>query len=100
MRWEYDTALRDPQRRLSRFMDFSQGLPALEAAAKPLPQQALDLRSTPLSYTGAWIFTDDDNPGMWDAPKNNFLPRAGLGKLQRGEIVERPPVSSKAPTQK
>ena len=78
IRWEYDTPLRDPERRLSRLMDFSQGLPALEAAAKPLPQQALDLRNTPLSYTGAWIFTDDDHPGMWDAPKNNFLPRAGL----------------------
>ncbi|MCB1020233.1 MAG: TonB-dependent receptor [Bryobacterales bacterium] len=78
VRYEYETPLRDPERRLSRYVDFNQGLPDLEAAAGALPQEALDLRNRPLNYAGAWIFTDDKNPGMWSAPKNNILPRAGV----------------------
>jgi hypothetical protein len=78
VRYEYETPLRDPQRRLTRTVDFSQGLPALQSAAAALPQQALDLRNRPLSYSGAWVFTSDDQPGMWNAPTNIILPRAGL----------------------
>ncbi|MEZ5393177.1 MAG: TonB-dependent receptor [Bryobacterales bacterium] len=78
VRYEYETALRDPERRLTQMVDFNQGLPALEAAAGALPQQVMDLRNRPLSYTGAWIFTSDDHPGMWNAPKNIILPRAGV----------------------
>ncbi len=78
VRYEYETPLRDPENRLTRYADFSQGLPALEAAAGALPQEALALRNRPLSYTGAWIFTDSDNRGMWTSPKNIILPRVGL----------------------
>jgi hypothetical protein len=38
----------------------------------------LALRRQPLNIAGAWIFTDDDNPGTWNAQKNIILPRAGL----------------------
>jgi hypothetical protein len=78
VRYEYETAMRDSERRLSRFMDFSQGLPDLQAAMGPFPAQAEALRRQPLSIVGAWIFTDDNNPGTWNAQKNIILPRAGL----------------------
>jgi len=78
VRYEYETAMRDSERRLSRFMDFAQGLPDLQAAMAPLPDQAAALRRQPLSIVGAWIFTDDNNPGTWNPQKNIILPRAGL----------------------
>ena len=63
VRYEYETALRDPERRLSIGPDFSQGLPDLAAAAAPLPEAAAALRGTPLQYNGAWVFTSDVHPG-------------------------------------
>ena len=78
VRYEYETALRDPERRLSIGPDFSQGLPDLAAAAAPLPEAAAALRGTPLQYNGAWVFTSDDHPGYYDAQKTIILPRVGL----------------------
>jgi hypothetical protein len=78
VRYEYETPMRDPERRLSRFMDFSQELTDLRNAMGPFPQQALALRRQPLAINGAWVFTDDQNRGTWNAQKNIVLPRAGL----------------------
>jgi hypothetical protein len=78
VRYEYETAFADPDRRLSRFPDFTQALPDLQAQMKPFPEQALALRRQPLSISGAWIFTDDSHPGAYDPQKNIILPRAGL----------------------
>ncbi|MBI1352943.1 MAG: carboxypeptidase regulatory-like domain-containing protein [Acidobacteria bacterium] len=78
LRYEYETPLRDPERRLSIGPDFSQGLPDLEAAAAPMPDEALALRNRPLTYTGAWIFTNDDQRGYYKAQKTIFLPRVGI----------------------
>ncbi len=78
VRYEYEAALSDPERRLSRLMDFSQPLPDLQAAMGPFPAEALALRTQPVDIVGAWIFTDDSHPGAWDAQKNIILPRAGL----------------------
>ena len=78
LRYEYETAPRDPERRLSRYMDFNQPLTELAEAMAPFPEEATALRTQPLDITGAWIFTDDDNRGMWNAQSNIILPRAGL----------------------
>jgi hypothetical protein len=78
VRYEYETAMRDPERRLSRFMDFSQPLTELQGAMGAFPEEALALRNQPLAINGAWVFTDDNNPGTWDPQKNIILPRAGI----------------------
>lgn len=78
LRYEYETPMRDPDRRLSRFMDLNQELTELRGAMGPFPEQAMALRRQPLAINGAWIFTDDANPGTWDAQKTILLPRAGL----------------------
>ncbi|HSH15940.1 MAG TPA: TonB-dependent receptor, partial [Verrucomicrobiae bacterium] len=77
-RYEYETALRDSEYRLSRYMDFGQELTDLKNAMGPFPAQALALRNQPLAINGAWIFTDPNNRGTWNPDSNNILPRAGV----------------------
>lgn len=78
VRYEYETPLRDPERRLSIGPDFSQSLPELAGVAGELPAEAAALRNTPLNYNGAWFFTNDDQRGYYMAQKNVILPRVGL----------------------
>ena len=78
VRYEYDTPMRDPEYRLSRYIDLNQNLPDLEAAAGAFPADALALRNEPVRLNGAWNFTDSDNPYSWNAQKNVILPRVGL----------------------
>ena len=78
VRYEYETALRDPEDRLSIGPDFSQPLPDLAAAAGALPAAAAALRNTPLSYVGAWSFTNSNQRGYYIPQKNVILPRFGL----------------------
>ena len=78
LRYEYETAMVDPEDRLSRFMDFGQETPGLGGIAGQFPQQALDLRTTPLALNGAWTFTDGDNRQAWNPQSNVILPRAGI----------------------
>ena len=78
LRWEYETPMRDPDNRLSRFLDLNQALPEVEQAMAPIPGDILAMRTTPLDISGAWLFTDADNRGAWQAQTNLFLPRAGI----------------------
>jgi hypothetical protein len=79
LRYEFFTPLRDPEDRLSRFLDLTNPIPEFQGARAPqLPAQATALRTAPPIYNGAWIFTDSDNRGSWNAPKGLFMPRVGL----------------------
>ena len=78
LRWEYETAMRDPEDRLSRFMDFGAPLQGVIDNMGEFPAEALALRNQPLAINGAWIFTDQSNRYSWNPPKNVFLPRAGV----------------------
>ncbi|MDX1984769.1 MAG: carboxypeptidase-like regulatory domain-containing protein [Bryobacteraceae bacterium] len=79
LRYEYFTAMRDPEDRLSRFLDLTSPIPEFQGANAPqIPQAAAALRSAAPVYNGAWVFTDADNRGSWNAPKGIFLPRLGL----------------------
>ncbi|MBM3739234.1 MAG: carboxypeptidase regulatory-like domain-containing protein [Acidobacteria bacterium] len=78
LRYEYFTAMRDTQDRLSRFLDLTNPIPEFQARAPQLPAAATALRSAPPVYNGAWIFTDSSNRNSWNAPKNLFMPRVGL----------------------
>ncbi|MEK7406243.1 MAG: TonB-dependent receptor [Acidobacteriota bacterium] len=78
LRYEFETALKDPKRRLSRFLDLKQPIPEFQGAGAPvLPPQVMAIRGSAPQWNGAWVFTDDENPGSWDAP-HIMLPRAGL----------------------
>jgi hypothetical protein len=79
IRYEYFTAMRDPEDRLSRYLDLANPIPELQGANAPvLPAQATALRAAPPIYNGAWIFTGDGSRSSWNAPKAMFLPRMGV----------------------
>jgi hypothetical protein len=78
VRYEYFTAMRDPTYRLSRLLDLSNPIPEFQGANAPQIPAAAGLRTGGPSYTGAWIFTDENNPNSWNAPKSLILPRVGL----------------------
>ena len=79
LRYEYFTPLRDTDGRLSRYLDLNNAIPELQGAGTPqLPAAATALRNGPPIYNGAWIFTDGDHRGSWNAPKGLFMPRVGL----------------------
>lgn len=79
LRYEYESPMIDPQNRLSRFLDLTSPIPELQGANAPvIPAAAAALRTGAPSFNGAWIFTDDNNRGSWNAQKLLFMPRAGL----------------------
>jgi len=78
LRYEYETPMRDPENRISRFLDFGQALPEVQEQMGPISPDILALRTTPLDISGAWVFADGDNRNGWKGQKNLFLPRAGI----------------------
>jgi hypothetical protein len=90
LRYEYFTAMRDPEYRLSRYLDLGNPIPEFQGANTPqLPAQALALRATQPVYNGAWIFTDKNNPNSWNAPKGLLMPRLGLAWRVNNETALR-----------
>ncbi len=79
LRYEYFTALKDPEYRLSRSLDLTNPIPELSGSNTPvLPDAATALRTGAPIYNGAWSFTNSSNPNNWNPPKALFEPRAGL----------------------
>jgi hypothetical protein len=79
VRYEYGTPMVDPEDRLSRHLDLTVPIPEFQGANAPrLPAEATALRTGPPVYNGAWVFTDSNNRGSWNAQKALFMPRAGL----------------------
>ena len=76
-RWEYETAPSEKTRMFSRLLDLDQPIPELQSGVT-MPPEVTEIANIPYRYTGAWIFTDDNHPGVYDPPKTNFLPRIGI----------------------
>ena len=65
--------------RYSRGLDGSSPIPEFQGAGQPkIPAQALALMDRPYQWNGAWMFTDENNRGMWDPRRLILLPRAGI----------------------
>lgn len=77
LRYEYETAPSEKTRMFSRFLDLNQPIPELQGGIT-VPPQVTAIARVPYKFTGAWIFTDDSHPGVYNAPKTTFLPRVGL----------------------
>jgi hypothetical protein len=79
LRNEYETAWHDPGHNMSRGLDLSAPIPEMQANPPQFPPQALALvGSGYYKFNGQWQWTDDNNPGMWNAPKLALAPRFGL----------------------
>lgn len=78
LRYEFETPWHDPDHNMSRFLDLTQPIPEMQANPPDIPEAARSLMGDAYAFNGAWVFTDSDNPGMWETPKGAFMPRAGL----------------------
>ncbi len=79
LRYEYEGAIFDRGLyRLSRPFDRANPIPEMQATPPVIPQQARQLMNQPYQFSGAWSFTDEKNPGLYNPKKLNLLPRAGL----------------------
>ena len=78
LRYEYETPWHDPQYRMSRFLDLNQPIPEMQARPPQIPASATQYARIPYKWNGAWIFTDENHPGIWEAAKTVFMPRAGM----------------------
>jgi hypothetical protein len=92
LRWEYEPGPTDPENRLSQRLDLTQPIPEMIATPPVMPAQALELLASKgysHSYTGAWIFTSEDNPHAWSSTWKNFLPRFGANYRLGDDSVAR-----------
>jgi hypothetical protein len=79
VRYEYESPMVDPENRLSRYLDLTSPIPEFQGANAPvIPPAAAALRTSAPIYNGAWVFTDDDRRGSWNAQKGLFMPRVGV----------------------
>ncbi len=79
LRYEYEGGLYDRgQYRLSRPFDRTNPIPEMQARPPMIPAEATRLMNQPYQFNGAWSFTSENNPGLYDPKKLNLLPRAGF----------------------
>jgi hypothetical protein len=79
LRNDYETAYHDPQHFFARGVDLSAPIPEFAANPPQMPAQALALAGNNFyRWNGHYLWTDDNTPGMWDAPKFAWQPRAGV----------------------
>lgn len=77
LRWEYDQAPTEENLNLIRNLDLSSPIP--EFAANPPAFPSLSKYGAfPARFNGALEFLDSQNPRLFHAPKDVFLPRIGL----------------------
>ncbi|MBM3785695.1 MAG: carboxypeptidase regulatory-like domain-containing protein [Acidobacteria bacterium] len=79
LRWEFDSAIVDPDGRLSRTLDLTNPIPEFQGANAPqLGSQVMAIRRTAPQYNGAWIHTKGPKDGAYNSPLTTFLPRFGI----------------------
>jgi len=78
LRYEYETPWHDPQYRMSRFLDLAQPIPEFQSAPPQIPAAVTSIARVNYQWNGAWVFSDEKNPGIWEAHRTVFMPRAGL----------------------
>ncbi len=78
LRYEYETPPSEYSRMYSRTLDLTDPIPELQGGVVQMPAEVTSIYKGQFTYNGAWIYTDDKHPGVFDAPKNIFLPRIGI----------------------
>jgi len=78
LRWEYESPWHDPLYQQSVGPDFSVPTPGVSQAPPSIPASVTSLLNQPYSWTGSWVFTSKDHPGIWPSQKLVFMPRVGV----------------------
>ncbi|HSB15542.1 MAG TPA: TonB-dependent receptor [Bryobacteraceae bacterium] len=76
LRYELETAPSEYSRLYSRYLDLTNPIPELSGGVT-MPAEVTAIASIPYKWNGAWVFTDNDHPGVFNSQKNVFLPRIG-----------------------
>ncbi len=77
LRWEYDQAPTEKYYKLVRNLDLSSPIPEFKSTPPVFPSLT-KYGGFPPVFNGALQFLDEQNPRMFHAQKNVFLPRIGL----------------------
>lgn len=77
VRYEYDQAPTEVNRRLSRFLDLSDPIPELQPAPPNWPDLSA-YGAFPPRFNGAFYFLDDIRDRLFHAPRDVFQPRIGV----------------------
>jgi hypothetical protein len=76
LRYEFESAPSDAERIFSRYLDLTN--PISEFSTPPqMPAEVTSIYKGTYKWNGAWVYTDDSHPGIFDPQKNVFLPRFG-----------------------
>ncbi|MBI4904747.1 MAG: TonB-dependent receptor [Acidobacteria bacterium] len=79
LRWEYETAPSEREGRMARFLDLTNPIPEFQSRPPVMPAQVASITgAVKPTYNGAWVYTDDKHPGLYNAPHRSFLPRLGI----------------------
>jgi len=79
VRNEYETAWYDAAHTLSKGLDLSQPIPAMQQNPPNMPAAATSIVGNNFwKYNGQWEWTTPTSPGMWNAPKLALAPRVGI----------------------
>ena len=78
LRYEYESAPVEAQDRLTRYLDLTNPIPEMQSNPPVVPSSVSSLNNVPYQYNGAWVYADSSHRGMYDPPRNLFLPRAGI----------------------
>ncbi len=76
LRYELETAPSDANRIYSRYLDLNNPIPEFSTPPQ-MPSEVTSLYKGSYKWNGAWMYTDDSHPGVYNAQKSVFLPRAG-----------------------
>ncbi len=78
IRYEYETAPIEEKDRMSRYLDLTDPISEMQKNPPKIPAEIAAMNTVPYKFTGAWVFTDSEHRGLYRAPKNTILPRAGI----------------------
>ena len=76
LRYELETAPSEYSRMYSRYLDLTNPIPEFANPPK-MPAEVTSIYKGTYKWNGAWVFTDDSHPGVFNSQKKVFLPRIG-----------------------
>ncbi|MBI4903760.1 MAG: TonB-dependent receptor [Acidobacteria bacterium] len=78
LRYELETAPSEYSRMYSRYLDLTNPIPELQGNVVKMPSEVTSIYKGQFVYNGAWVYTDDKHPGVYNSQRNVFLPRVGV----------------------
>ena len=78
LRYEFETAPKDAQDRISRYLDLTSPIPEFQSNPITMPAEVTSIANIPYKWNGAWNFASNNNRGMFVSDKFRIMPRLGI----------------------